>query len=112
MSFIDEFADVMNQSVVVTEGTTDAFGKFTAVSQVTYPSCRIEGQQVMTKDAAGREVKSTVQIFVGSTTQDLTASRHRYTLPLPFLPSGERVAISVEYETDETGPAFCVVYLP
>ncbi len=112
MAFIDDFLDVMNQEVVVSEGTTDAFGDFTAVSWATYPSCRVEGRQMMTKDSAGREVLSTVQIFFGDTTQDLTAKNHRYTLPLPWLPSGERVALSVEYEVDETGPAFCVVYLP
>lgn len=111
MTFIDEFLDVMTQEVIVTAGTLNAFGKFTAVSQVTYP-CRVEGRQVMTRDAAGREVKSSVQIIVGDTTQDLTASLHRYTLPAPFVPSGERTAIAVEYETDEVGPAFCVVYLP
>lgn len=111
MSFINEFLDMMTQEIVVSSGTLDAFGRFTAVSTATYP-CRIEGRRIMTRDMAGRETLSTVQIYVGDTTIGLTPNLHRYSLPSPWLPSGERTAIAVEPEFDESGPAFCVVYLP
>lgn len=111
MTFIDHFLPLMTQQVSVTAGTLNEYGDFTPGATVDYP-CRIQGKRMMTLDSAGRETLSTVQIFIGSNTMNLTADLHRYTLPSPWLPSGQRQAIAVKPHFDETGPAFCTVFLP
>lgn len=111
MAFIDHFITMMSDEVVVTPGIIDGYGRFVASGAVVAYPCRIEGQNVMTRDDAGREVKSTVQIIVGDA-PTLTTNRHRYTLPSRFVPSGQRTALAIERESDEVGPVYEIVYLP
>ncbi len=109
--FAEMFADLMPDTVIVTPGTLDAYGDFIASGQTLSLACRIEGQTRIIRDAAGNEVVSTVQVIIGSY-NDLTADKHRYTLPTRYTPRAELQALSIDKESDETGPCYEVVYLP
>ena len=111
VGFIDDFADFLPDTLIVTPGVVNGFGKFIASGSVESYPCRIEGSNRMVRDSAGREVVSTVQVIVGDA-PNLTTNLHRYTLPSRFIPSGGRVAIAIERESDEDGPCYEVVILP
>lgn len=120
--FARDFLDFMPDRVTVTPGVVDEYGAFIASGQDFIIQCRVEGSNRMTRDMAGREVVSTIQIFVGGTYDEdteetdctpigLTEDLHRYTLPSRFNPNSLRTAVTVERNADEDGPQFEVVYI-
>lgn len=80
MAFIDEFADVMPDVLLVQAGYLDAYGAFVESGAQQSRACRIRGGVRVVKDRAGREVVSSVRAVMGGVF-GLTADLHRYTLP-------------------------------
>ena len=105
MAFDPEFLQLMPDTLLAQPGTLDAFGKFTASGAALSLSCRIEGRQIMTRDSTGREVVSSRQAVMAGV-NDLTVDGYRYTLPAPFSPRDDLVAIGIDRESDEDGPCY------
>lgn len=109
MAFIDDFLDFMPDTLTVQPGVNNEFGEWTPSGASFAVPCRIEGANRLFRDAQGREVAATTQLYCGGV-YGLTVEFHRYYLPSDYLPSGARVAVAVFPEHDEDGPAFDVVY--
>lgn len=110
MSFISEFADLLNDSLSVQPGYNNEYGEFIPSGSVITVPCRVEAANRLYRNSAGREVISTAQAYCGGLF-GLTVDRHRYALPSDSVPAGRsRVAIAVYLEHDEEGPSYEVVY--
>lgn len=85
MTVETEFGDLMNQTVVVTPGTTgaDFYGGPTAGTASTYKAY-VESVQHLVKDQLGRDVMAKTRIYVGQTS----------TGGLPAVKLGDIVSIS------------------
>jgi hypothetical protein len=120
--FVVDFLDMMPDRVRVVPVALDEYGDYVASGSDFYVQCRIEGRNRMVRDLSGREIISTVQLYVGGTVDIntgevdttpalLTTDAHRYVLPARFIPSGELTAVNVERCADESGPSFEVVFI-
>ena len=110
MTFIDDFEDLLTDSISVQPGTNNEFGEFVPSGAVFAVPCRVEAVNRLYRNSAGREVISTAQAYCGGLF-GLTVDLHRYALPSDAVPSGRsRVAVAVHLEHDETGPSYEVVY--
>ena len=111
MAFIDEFVDMMPDTLVAQPGYPDEYGNFVPSGALLSPSCRIEGQVRLVRSTSGKEVVSSVQCIVDGA-YGLTTDRHRYTLPVRFAPRTALEAVGIERVSDESGPSYEVVLLP
>lgn len=110
MSFIDEFSDVLADSITVQPGVNNEYGEFTPSGSAFAVACRVEAANRLYRNSAGREIISTAQAYCAGV-NGLTVDLHRYALPSDAEPSGRsRVALAVYLEHDEDGPSYEVVY--
>lgn len=110
--FASEFHDMMPDTVLAQPGHVSATGAFVASGEVvTLEHCRVEGGPRLVRLSTGEEVVASVTVIVGEFV-DLTAERHRYTLPARFSPRSNLKALSVIPVTDEDGGEYVEVYLP
>ena len=101
MSFEADFNGMLPDTLTFDTVTLDDTGEFTADGSPTSIDCYIEERTQMVDDAQGKEVVSTVQVFVGI--NSLTVDGHLYTLPSRFGVSANREAIAVDHYSDENG---------
>jgi hypothetical protein len=111
MTFDAELLELMPDTLVATPGALDGFGQWAASGEVLSLACYISGRNRQTRDLAGREVVSTVQVTVGGA-YGLTVEGYRYGLPDRFEPNSGLTAISVRRASDEDGAHHEVVMLP
>lgn len=110
MAFIDDFADMLTDTLSVQPGHNNEWGEFIPSGAVLTVPCRVESANRLYRNSAGREVISTAQAYCGGIF-GLTVDQHRYALPSDAVPAGRnRVAIAVFPEHDEGGPSYEVVY--
>lgn len=112
MSFVDEFAELLNDILLATPVALDGYGDWVASGTVLSIPCRIEGGTITTRDdETGNEVVSHVQVICGGF-NNLTTRDHRYTLPARYAPRLDLRAVHIEKVTDEDGPCYESVFLP
>lgn len=111
--FIDEFLDLMNDTLVVTPVGEDLFGDLAPIpsGQILSIPCYIEGSARLVRDVAGREVVSSFQAYLGGY-YNLTVHQHQYQLPSRFDPGTYLTPITIQKSDDEEGQAFEVVFFP
>mgnify|MGYP001570328787 CR=1 FL=1 len=110
-SFVAGFLDEMPDILLAQRGTKTGSGTFIPSGAVAAFPCRISGGPQLTRDIAGQEATSTVQILIGGV-GNLNARDYRYTLPARFSPRTNLVALQGHQWTDEDGPCYEKVWLP
>ncbi len=101
MTFETDFAGMLPELLVYISATKDETGELTATGSSTSISCYIEEETELIMDRTGKEVVSTVQVFVGNI--GLTVDAHLYTLPSRFPVNAQREAIGIEHISSEDG---------
>jgi len=99
---VDDLLDLMPDEIGV-EPYIDSDGRGKANSDaLVNRTCRIStGHQKIVRDAAGKEVVSTIMVVLGGAFN--IRALDRFTLPVRFSPR-QPVAISVVHSSDENGP--------
>lgn len=101
-AIVSDLLDMMADTLVAQPGALDGFGGWSPSGAALSLPCYISGRNRLTRDLTGREVTSTVQVYVGGA-YGLTVDGHRYTLPSRFEPNSGLTAIGVRRLADENG---------
>ncbi len=101
MSFEIDFAGMLPDTLVYISAIPDDTGELAPTGSSSSIFCYIEEETTMVIDRSGKEVVSTVQVFIGNT--GLTIDAHLYTLPSRFPVNAQREAIGIDHISDENG---------
>ena len=111
MSFESDFADMLETGVLVAQpGTTDGTGKFTPSGSATTMDGYIEAESEMAFGEGGKQVISSVSVFVGIGTT-LNPKTFRFTIPSRYSPYEDLEAEAVDHVNDDDGPYYQEVVL-
>jgi hypothetical protein len=111
MAFMDHLVGLLPDTITVTPGANDWEGAFTASGSTFAPRCRIEGDIRNVRDLDGKNVVSTIQIYLDDA-YSLNTYDYRFTLPARYPQRTLVQAVAVAPESDEVGPQYEIVYLP
>ncbi len=112
-TLIADLLPLAADTIVAQPGTLDGFGAFIASGSSVPLTCHIEGESKLVRDNNGREVTSSMQVFiVDASAPSLSVEGHRYTLPSRFIPSADLIALTIGKATDENGAHHEVVMFP
>ena len=105
MSFETDFEDMLETNALSAQpGTRDETGAFIPSGSPTVVNCYIEMENVLVTDAGGKQIVSTVQVFVG--VNDFTIDGFLYTLPSRYPQSNDLEAIAIDRVNDDVGPYY------
>lgn len=110
-AIVNDLLDLMPDELLAQPVALDAYGDWVASGAELAVPCYVEGNNQLIRDAAGREVVSSVQAYCGGAF-GLSAEGYRYTLPARFTPRENLTAVSVGKVSDENGAHHETVFLP
>ena len=100
---------MLPDTLIYDTASLDETGAFTPDGNPVSVDCHIEGESVIVTDRGGKEVVSTIQVFVD--VYNLTVNGHVYTIPSRFDPYENLEALAVDKVSDENGPYYEMIML-
>ena len=94
---------MLPDGLIFVPATLDETGELTATpgGSSTAVDCYIEERTQLAPDPGGKQVISTIQVFVD--VYSLTVDAHLYTLPSRFPVNLKQEAVAIDHATDEFG---------
>ena len=111
---VQDCLDMYGETVIAQPGYLSGFGSdwVSSGSPLTIP-CYIEGGSRIVRDETGREVVSTVQVYLaGIFNLAGHIEEYRFTVPSQWSPNADLRAVVINIASDEDGPAYEEVMLP
>lgn len=103
-TFEIEFAEELNDTLTYDTATPDATGKLVPDGNPVSVDCYIEGEDETITTEGGKEIVSTLKVFVG--VLNLTTDGHVYTVPARFQKRENIECLAIDRVSDNVGPYY------